>query len=105
MSDFLSFRWMLTPVLIQIAFVLGSLVVIVVGAIEIGDGAAHHHSGRLLAGLGLVLLGPIVLRVYAELMIVVFRINDSLNDLRELAVWTAERERESDASEPGPGES
>ena len=97
MSDFFAFRWMLTPVLIQIMFVLGCLVVIATGLVAIDRGAAHHHGGEIGAGLALMLLGPIVVRLYAELVIVVFRINDSLNDIRSLAVWTAEQEHEFDA--------
>ena len=98
MSDFMAFRWMLTPVLIQIMFVLGSLAAIAAGLVAVGDGAAHHHSGRLGAGVALILLGPIVVRLYAELLIVVFRINHSLTDMLSLAIWTAEREHEFDAT-------
>jgi hypothetical protein len=98
MSDFLAFRWMLTPVLIQVVFVLGSLATIAAGLVVIGHGATHNHSGQLGVGIALILLGPIVVRLYAELLIVVFRINDSLGDIRSLAIWTAEREHEYDAS-------
>jgi hypothetical protein len=87
---------MLTPVLIQVVFVLGSLAAIAAGLVAIGHGAAHHPSGQVGAGIALVLLGPIVVRLYAELLIVVFRINDSLSDILSLAVWTAEREHEFD---------
>lgn len=99
MSDFMGFRWMLTPVLIQVMFVLGSLAAIAVGLAAIGNGVAHHHSGRVATGVALVLLGPVVVRLYAELLIVVFRINDSLTDLRSLAIWTAEREHQYDATD------
>lgn len=98
MSDFMAFRWMLTPVLIQIMFVLGSLVSIAAGFVAIGHGASHHNSGQVGVGIALVLLGPIVIRLYAELLIVVFRINASLSDIRSLAIWTAEREHEFDAT-------
>lgn len=94
MSDFMSFRWMLTPVLIQVMFLLGSLAAIAAGFVAIGHGSAHHHSGQVGAGIALVLLGPIVVRLYAELLIVVFRINDSLSDIRSLAIWTAEQEHQ-----------
>lgn len=88
---------MLTPVLIQIMFVLGSLVWIAAGFVAIGGGATNHQHGRLAAGIALVVLGPIVVRLWAEVLIVVFRINGSLNDLLSLAVWTAEREHEFDS--------
>jgi hypothetical protein len=98
MSDFFAFRWMLTPILIQVMFVLGSLAAIAVGLVVLGNGEAHHHSGRVVGGIALVLLGPVVVRLYAELLIVVFRINDSLTDVRSLAIWTAEREHQFDVS-------
>lgn len=97
MSDFWSFRWMLTPVLIQLTFVLGSLAAIAVGFVAIGNGAANHDSGRLAGGIALVLLGPVVVRLYSEILIVVFRINESLTDIRALAIWTAEREHDFDS--------
>jgi hypothetical protein len=100
MSDFMSFRWMLTPVLIQVMFVLGSLAAIAAGFVAVGNGAAHHNSARVGAGIALILLGPIIVRLYAELLIVVFRINDSLTDMRSLAIWTAEREHQYDATTP-----
>jgi hypothetical protein len=40
MSDFFAFRWMLTPTLIQIMFVLGSLAAIAAGLVAIGAGAS-----------------------------------------------------------------
>ncbi len=104
MSDFMAFRWMLTPVLIQVMFVVGSLAAIAAGLVVVGHGAAHHHSGQVGAGIALVLLGPIAVRLYAELLIVVFRINDSLSDLLSLAARTAEREHDFDVRSLETGE-
>ena len=67
---------------------------IAAGLVAVGGGAVNHQSGRLAVGIALVVLGPVVLRLYAELLIVVFRINDSLSDVRSLAIWTAEREHQ-----------
>jgi hypothetical protein len=39
----------------------------------------------------LILFGPLLVRIYAEVMIVVFRINETLTDIRALAVWASER--------------
>jgi hypothetical protein len=99
MSDFLAFRWMLMPILIQVMFVLGSLATIAAGLVAIGRGLTDHSGASVGAGIALILLGPIIIRLYAELLIVVFRINDSLSDIRSLAIWTAEREHEFNATE------
>jgi hypothetical protein len=94
MADFFTFRWMLTPFLIQVIFVLGSLAALAAGFVLIGAGASHHHGSEVWEGIGLLVLGPIAIRLYSELLIVVFRINATLSDMRSLAIWTAEREHE-----------
>ena len=35
-------------------------------------------------GLGVLLIGPLVLRVYAEMLMVVFRINETLTEIKNL---------------------
>jgi hypothetical protein len=76
MEDLLSFRKMITPVLIQILFWLGILVVVTVGLVLVVGGA-------LLQGLGLLIFGPIVVRVYCELTIVIFKIHEALETIRD----------------------
>jgi hypothetical protein len=36
-----------------------------------------------LAGLGLIIFGPLLVRIYCELMIVMFKINESLQVIRD----------------------
>jgi|GEM_PF-2666892 len=78
MSDFMSFRRMVTPFVIQILFVLGCLAVVVAGAVLIGRGLREHDAREAVSGIGLFLFGPLVARIYAEILIVVFRINETL---------------------------
>jgi hypothetical protein len=61
---------MVTPVIIQVLFWLGVAVSVVAGLLEIGESP--------LGGLLLIVLGPLVVRLYCELLIVVFRIHDLL---------------------------
>lgn len=81
MSDFLSFRKMITPGIIQVIFWLE--VTGCVGAalfiFASGDSltVAVPFSPKLFALLILV-LGPLVARIYCELLIVLFRIYESL---------------------------
>jgi len=81
MGDFLAFRKMITPGIIQFIFwceVIGS-VGVALYLFGAGDSLADvlPFSPRLLAVLILV-LGPLLARIYCELLIVLFRIYESL---------------------------
>jgi hypothetical protein len=91
MSDFWSFRRMVTPAVIQVAFMLGCITVMVTGIVLMVSGAKHNHTSEALGGFGVLIFGPLLVRIYAEVLIVVFRINETLTDIRALAVWASER--------------
>jgi hypothetical protein len=74
-EDFLTFRKMITPVVIQVLFWLGVASVVIGTVIGIANGQA-------MQGLLLIILGPIAVRVYCELLIVIFKINDTLTEIR-----------------------
>lgn len=76
---------MIVPVIIQVLFILGVIAMVGIGMIVL---LRLHHTAE---GIGIMLFGPLVARIYAEIAIVIFRINDSLADLRNLAIWAAER--------------
>ena len=73
----MQFKKMLTPVIIQILFWLGSILSVLVGLGLLIFGLEDEK----LLGLILILLGPIVVRIYCELLIVVFTINDTLTEI------------------------
>ncbi len=75
MKDFLFFRKMITPMIIQILFWIGIVVVVIGGFVTM-------FTSSFLAGLGMVILGPIGVRLWTELLIVIFKINDTLTDIR-----------------------
>ena len=81
MGDFLTFRRMVTPILIQVVYWIATVVVIVGGLVVLV--AAPEGTERAL-GLAVLVLGPLVVRVYAEVLLVVFRINDTLTDIRNM---------------------
>jgi uncharacterized membrane protein len=91
MSDFWSFRRMVAPVVIQVLFAVGCILVIIAGVVLLVVGAKHNHTSQALGGVALILFGPLAVRIYAEAVIVVFRINETLTDIRALAVWASER--------------
>ncbi|MBM4285962.1 MAG: DUF4282 domain-containing protein [Deltaproteobacteria bacterium] len=76
MKGFLSFHAMLTPIIIQIIFWIGVAACVIAGVVMIAVGKAQ--------GLLIILLGPIGVRVYCEILIVFFRINDTLMDIKHL---------------------
>lgn len=91
MSDFWAFRKMVTPVIIQILFWVGVITCIIAGLVLIGMGIRH---GPLLFDMGistrqmklwgalLLLLGPLAVRLYCEMLIVFFRINETLTEIK-----------------------
>lgn len=85
MKDFLSFRRMITPLIIQILFWIGVVFAVISGLVEIIMGAAADHGGGnlVIKGLLTMLLGPVLVRVYCELLIIFFRMNETLTDIRK----------------------
>jgi len=84
MWDFLVFRRMLTPVLVQILFWLSLAACIMGGVGAMVIGLANLERRPELVGVGLLALvvGPFAVRVYCEWLIVLFRINETLTDIR-----------------------
>ncbi len=81
MKDFLEFRTMITPVIIQIIFWLGVAACIVMGLILIAAGIkVDARSG--VAGFAVLILGPILVRIYCEILIIFFRINETLTEIQ-----------------------
>lgn len=80
MGDFLAFRKMITPSVIQILFWVGVIVCVLAGLGTMIGGSYLPGSSAsgALSGLLILLVGPIVVRVYCEILIVMFRIHDSL---------------------------
>lgn len=85
-NDFLSFRKMITPVIIQIIFWLGVIMCVIGGLVSIVTGAAgrgQYGGLTVLYGLLLLILGPLGVRVYCEILIIVFRMNETLTEINK----------------------
>ncbi len=80
-SDFLSFRKMITPIIIQILFWLGVIIAIIFGIVSIVYGVIRSDVQTLLYGLLVLILGPLVVRIYCEILILFFRINETLTEI------------------------
>ncbi len=85
MQDYLLFRKMITPMIIQVIFWIGIVAVILAGLGTIGSGIFTKYGGgqMIFTGLMLLLLGPIAVRLYCEVIAVVFSINETLVDIRD----------------------
>jgi hypothetical protein len=77
MDDFLRFRRMITPAIIQIVFWIG-----VVFCAIMGIGGIVQGGMQSVVGLLTLVLGPFVVRIYCELVILFFRINETLTDIK-----------------------
>src|SRR5690625_4199656 len=86
MGGFLKFEKMITPIFIQILFWVGFLGSILMGFIMIGYGIISENGGMLeiFSGLFTLFLGPIIIRVYCEIMIVVFKMQGALISIRNI---------------------
>jgi hypothetical protein len=79
MNDYLTFRKMITPVVIQVVFWLGALAFVIGG---IGTMFAGPYGG-FWKGLIVLVFGTLFWRIWCELVIVFFSMNDSLKQIRE----------------------
>ena len=74
-SEFLAFRKFITPVFIQVIFWIGVVVNILAAF-------AAMFTHQILFGIVWLFIGPFVVRIYCELLILLFRIYDELVALR-----------------------
>lgn len=84
-SDFLRFRRMITPVIIEVIFWVGMVIALLsaLGMIIAGFSGGHGGGGgQVLMGLLMLVLGPLYVRIVCELIIIFFRINETLTDIK-----------------------
>lgn len=98
MNDFLGFKKMITPVVIQIVFWIGVAVSVLSGiGLMIAGAAASAEANRygyggggglpggllVFAGLVEMFIGPVLVRISCELTMVFFRIYETLTEIRD----------------------
>ena len=74
MNEYLTFRKMITPVFIQVIFWIAAVGIVIVGLVALGDSVG--------GGILIIVLGPLAARVYAEFVLVIFRIYDDVSAIR-----------------------
>lgn len=91
-GDFLTFRAMVTPVIIAVLFWIGATFSFAIGILGVVTGV--NMKGResedfrlyvIAAGALYAIVGPILVRVTCELLIVIFKIHDELKESNDRA--------------------
>ena len=83
LRDFFAFRNLVTPKIIQTVFWLGSAFSVVAGLTTMVLGLTGDGIVMMLVGLLMLALGPIGIRVFCELIMLVFKIAEILTQAQE----------------------
>lgn len=78
MKDFLTFRKMLSPILIQILFWISIIFFIGTAVVDL------IHEINIVFALEILILGPLIARVVCELLILAFQILAELTQIKNL---------------------
>ena len=76
LNEFLAFRYLITPGLVTVIYVIGA-VFITLGALVLPASGGQGGAG-IIAGVLVLVFGNLYWRVILEFIMVLFRINDSL---------------------------
>ncbi len=82
-NEYLTFEKMITPVVIKILFW------IVVAACVLGG--LFMLPQEPVSGILMIILGPLVARIYAEILMVMFKMNEHLFEIKELLAKKADK--------------
>lgn len=75
---------MITPVIIKIVFWIAVGGAVLVGLFSIGTGmVTYDGQGLVVSGILMIILGPLVVRIYCELIIIMFKVYESLNEIKD----------------------
>ena len=88
LNKFLNFDKMVTPTIIKVLFWIGVGISVLGGLINIIRGATSQYFGSglmVLTGILMIVLGPILIRVYCEILIVLFKMHEALQKLADKA--------------------
>ena len=91
LKSFLSFDRMITPVIIKIVFYVLLIGAVIAGVVVFFGGIVSAFTeknfmlalGGLIGGPLVALISALVARIYCELLILAFQINDTLTTIKE----------------------
>lgn len=87
-GGFFSFRTMITPGIIKLIYVLGAIGITIAGVVTIISAikAGRYWGGAVwgvIWGIGIIILGNLLWRVFCEELIVLFKIHDLLSSIEK----------------------
>lgn len=84
-QKFFSFDSMITPLIIKIIFWVGVVFSILSGLGIMISGFNSYYGGgfQVFMGILTIVVGPLIVRIYCELLIIAFKIHDSLKVIKE----------------------
>ena len=74
MKAFLNYEYMITPGVLKILSYIAMVIAFIAGLFT-------AFTVQLWEGLGVAILGPIIVRIYAELMLVIFEMHKELKKI------------------------
>ena len=75
MKEFLNYKTMVTPGIVKILSYIGMVVALIAGLLAMAVDP--------LTGIATAILGPIAVRIYAEVMLIMFEIHGELKKLND----------------------
>ena len=81
--DLVSFDKMFTPEIIKVIYWIGVVVAVLAGLGSVATAMFAKSLWGMAMGLLWIVLGPILVRVYCELLIVIFNIYGVLREIRD----------------------
>tara|TARA_B100000809_G_C14770160_1_gene399096 strand:- start:166 stop:396 length:231 start_codon:yes stop_codon:yes gene_type:complete len=75
MKEFLSYKTMVTPGIVKVLSYIGMVVALIAGLLTM--------AADPLTGIATAILGPIAVRIYAEVMLIMFEIHGELKKLND----------------------
>ena len=75
MKDFLNYKYMITPGILKLLSYIAMVGCVIAGIFTL--------FVEPVSGIGMIVLGPILARIYTELMLVMFEIHNELKSLND----------------------
>ncbi len=82
-SDVLTFRKMIAPLLAKIFFWVGTVISFILGIVALTNSRHLSSDGTFMMVLTFFVIYPAILRIWSELVVLVFRMNTTLVAIRK----------------------
>ncbi|WP_245831731.1 DUF4282 domain-containing protein [Oceanobacillus senegalensis] len=85
LREFFLFNKMITPTIIKVLFWIGVVGSVIVGIMQFITGLVTPYGGGFVVFVGLltIVLGPLFARVYCELLILFFKMHETMQEMNE----------------------